>query len=343
MKLTELVAERQREIYRNVSLKTGLPPFSIEKDWWITQALKALFSLPYAEHLSFKGGTSLSKCWMLIERFSEDIDIALDREFLGFARELTKTQISDKLRRAACSFVREKMQYELRNALLSQGCSETLFSVKVNVTPVTTTDPEVIFVEYKSVFPEQMNGYLPPIVKIEISGRSMAEPVKVMDIRSMVDETFAGSAFYEGAFPAKVVLPERTFLEKMCLVHEELTRENLRIDRMSRHIYDLVKMMDKGIHAKAIQDADLYRQVVEHRRKFIGLKGFDYDSLYPERLSIIPGDAVSDLWESDYKKMCEHMIWGDAPSYSQLIEKIRSLNEQVHSLSNLCYKQVNND
>ena len=82
---------------------------------------------------------------------------------------------------------------------------------------------------------------------------------------------------------------------------------------------------------------------MEHRRKFIGLKGFDYNSLYPERLSIIPGDAVSDLWESDYKKMCEHMIWGDVPSYSQLIEKIRSLNEQVRSLSNLCYKQTNDD
>lgn len=112
---------------------------------------------------------------------------------------------------------------------------------------------------------------------------------------------------------------------------------------MSRHIYDLVKMMDKGIHAKAICDTDLYRHVVEHRRKFIGLKGFDYDSLYPGSLSIIPGDAVSDQWESDYKKMCEHMIWGDAPSYRQLIEKIRSLNEQVRSLSNLCYKRANNE
>ena len=72
--------------------------------------LKAIFSLPYAEHLSFKGGTSLSKCWHLIERFSEDVDIAISREFLGFSGELSRTQVSDKLRRAACSFVRETMQ-----------------------------------------------------------------------------------------------------------------------------------------------------------------------------------------------------------------------------------------
>ena len=84
------------------------------KDWWVTAVLRALFSLPYAGHISFKGGTNLSKCWNLINRMSEDADIAVDREFLGFGGNLSKTQISDKLRRASCSFVREKLQYDLR-------------------------------------------------------------------------------------------------------------------------------------------------------------------------------------------------------------------------------------
>ena len=81
-------------------------------------SFRALFSLPYAKELSFKGGTSLSKAWKLIDRFSEDIDIAVSREYLGFGGELSKTQISDKLRRAACSFVREKLQNDLRGQLL---------------------------------------------------------------------------------------------------------------------------------------------------------------------------------------------------------------------------------
>lgn len=332
MKLTELAVERQRGIFGNVSMQTGLPPVSVEKDWWVTQTLRALFSLQYAEHLSFKGGTSLSKCWRLIERFSEDIDMAVDREFLGYSGELTKTQVSDKLRRAACTFVREKMQFDLKDALLSQGCSEDGFTVRVDITPVTTTDPEVIFVAYKSVFPELMNDYLPPVVKVEISGRSMSEPVKPMEIRSLVDETYPSSAFCETPFEARVVLPERTFLEKMFLLHEELTRDSVRVDRMSRHIYDIARMMDRGVHTKAISDADLYRQVVEHRRKFIGLKGFDYDSLYPDRLSIVPGENVKEKWEADYRKMCEHMIWGEAPTYGQLMEKVKSLNEQVRLL-----------
>ena len=84
MKLTDLTIKQRLDIINNVSQKTELSPVSIEKDWWVVQVLQALFSLPYSEHLSFKGGTSLSKCWHLINRFSEDVDIAIDREFLGF-------------------------------------------------------------------------------------------------------------------------------------------------------------------------------------------------------------------------------------------------------------------
>ena len=104
MKFTDLIASEQREIIQRVQAEKRLQLQIIEKDWWVTEILRALFSLPYAEHISFKGGTNLSKCWNLIERFSEDVDIAIDREYLGFGGVLSKTQISDKLRRAACSF-----------------------------------------------------------------------------------------------------------------------------------------------------------------------------------------------------------------------------------------------
>ena len=120
MKFIDIPEESQRQAINTVALNSGLPPSSIEKDWWVTQVLKALHSLPYSEHIAFKGGTSLSKCWNLIERFSEDIDIAISREYLGFSGELSKTQISDKLRRAACTFVREKMQFDVKEALINQ-------------------------------------------------------------------------------------------------------------------------------------------------------------------------------------------------------------------------------
>ena len=113
----------ETEIYGildQVNARTNSDYQTIEKDWWVTQVLRVQFSQPYAKHLSFKGGTSLSKAWNVIERFSENIDIAISREYLGFAGELSRTQVSDKLRRAACSFVREKMQNDVRDGLIAE-------------------------------------------------------------------------------------------------------------------------------------------------------------------------------------------------------------------------------
>ena len=131
MIFNDLSKKERLELYQEVHNKNGLSKIIIEKDWWVTSILRALFSLPYAENLSFKGGTSLSKCWSLIERFSEDVDIAVNREYLGFVGTLSKTQINDRLRRAACSFVREKLQHDLAKQLENNRINPNDFSVKV--------------------------------------------------------------------------------------------------------------------------------------------------------------------------------------------------------------------
>ncbi len=333
MKFIDIPADRQRQAINNVALKTGLPPSSIEKDWWVTQVLKALHTLPYAEHIAFKGGTSLSKCWNLIARFSEDIDIALSREYLGFGDELSKTQISDKLRRAACSFVREKMQHDVREALFALGTRQDAFSVDVVITPITTTDPEVITVTYQSLY--DVSPYIKNTVKVEVSGRSMMEPVEKKAINAAIDAHFPNAPFAEEAFEVNAVIPERTFLEKVFLLHEEFHKEVVRVERMSRHIYDLTMMMDseRNIADRAIHNEDLYRTVLEHRRKFIGLKGFNYDELYTNTLSIVPSEKIAEMWWEDYKFMGEHMIYGSVPSFDELIEKMKILNDKIRQLN----------
>ena len=333
MKFIDIPEDSQRQAINTVALKTGLPPSSIEKDWWVTQVLKALHTLPYAEHIAFKGGTSLSKCWNLIARFSEDVDIALSREFLGFSGELSKTQISDKLRRAACSFVREKMQHDVRNALLELGIRADAFSVDVVITPITTTDPEVITITYHSLY--EASPYIKNTVKIEISGRSMVEPIEKKAINAVIDAQFPKVPFVEQPFEVNAVIPERTFLEKVFLLHEEFKKDVVRVERMSRHIYDLAMMMDSGkqIAKRAIHNEALYRAVLEHHRKFIGLKGFNYDELYTDTLCIVPNEDIARLWQDDYKFMCEHMIYGQAPSFEELMNKLRILNEQIRQLN----------
>lgn len=333
MNFIDIPEDSQRQAINTVALKTGLPPSSIEKDWWVTQVLKALHTLPYAEHIAFKGGTSLSKCWNLIARFSEDVDIALSREFLGFSGELSKTQISDKLRRAACSFVREEMQHDVKNALLNLGIRADAFSVDVAITPITTTDPEVITITYHSLY--EVSPYIKNTVKIEISGRSMVEPIEKNAINAAIDAQFPKAPFAEMSFKVNAVIPERTFLEKVFLLHEEFKKDVVRVERMSRHIYDLAMMMNskEQIADRAIHNEALYRAVLEHRRKFIGLKGFNYDELYPNTLCIVPNEDVARLWQDDYKFMCEHMIYGQAPSFEELMNKLRILNDQIRQLN----------
>lgn len=257
MKFIDLPKEDRVDILDRVSSELKIRQREvIEKDWWVTAVLRAVFSLPYANHLSFKGGTSLSKCWHLIDRFSEDIDIAIDREFLGFSGTLSKSQISDKLRRAACSFVRDTMQHDLAEQLHNNGISEDKFKVNVNITPVTTTDPEVININYDSALSFLIDGidgdrYILPKVKVEVSGRSMSEPVSDIAINSMIDQVYPKVPFAEPKFTVRAVLPERTFLEKLFLLHEEFAKPKdlIRVERMSRHLYDIGQMLKTPIVA----------------------------------------------------------------------------------------------
>lgn len=332
MKYTDLTEVQQQGLLMQANIATRIAKKNIEKDWWVTQVLKAIFALPYTEHLSFKGGTSLSKAWKVIARFSEDIDIAISREYLGFAGELSRTQVSDKLRRAACSFVREKLSADIKQQLIANGIREDLFAVHVNVTSVTTVDPEVIYIEYKTLFP--FDDYVQNLVKVEVSGRSMSEPVESVQLASILDETYPNSASAEPSFAVSVVRPERTFLEKVMLLHEEFAKpsEDVRTARMSRHLYDLERMLHTDIAERALKDEHLYRTILEHRRKFIGLKGFDYDTLYPQSLSLeIPADVLP-LWRKDYENMQSSMIYGESVSFDELIIEIRQLNDRIRQL-----------
>lgn len=332
MKFTELTIEERQDIIRRVQAENGMDLQIIEKDWWVTAVLHALFSLPYAEHISFKGGTNLAKCWHLINRMSEDIDVAIDREFLGFSGTLSKTQISDKLRRASCSFVREKLQYELAGQLEKDGIAKDCFKVNVNITPVSTTDPEIIEVEYTPVF--NANPYIRSKVIIEVSGRSMSEPVSIVGLRSYIDNVYTAAPFTEPDFDIRAVVPQRTFLEKLFLLHEEFSKpkDAVRTERMSRHMYDICQILETTVAEQALAEKELYLSVVEHRRTFIGLRGFDYSTLLPRTLDIIPPDSIIDSWRQDYKRMQETMIYGDSPSFDKMIETMKGLNQRIHTL-----------
>ena len=321
--------DKNRRIFiiEGIATKTQLSPDAIEKDWWVTMTLRALFSCECADHIVFKGGTSLSKAWNLIERFSEDIDIAIDRKFFGFDGELKRKQINN-LRRASCAYISGKLKDELDNKLKDNGVGGyTLF---VPETQDSTKDPQTIEIHYNSLF---TSNYIRDKVIIEIGARSLIEPSENIQIRSIIADNYPDTDFADTYFTVPTVIPQRTFLEKVFLLHEEFQKplDRVRIDRMTRHIYDLERLMDTNYAIEALQDRELYNTIVEHRRTLTAMKEVDYSTHAPNTINFIPPDVVMNLWRVDYEKM-KNMIYGKSLPFNKLIERITELNERFRNI-----------
>lgn len=325
-----LSKERRIEILNQATELTGLPAIAIEKDWWVTLCLSASFSLPYSSHIVFKGGTSLSKGWDLIERFSEDIDLAIDRKFFGFEGDISKTQIR-KLRKQSCEFISTEFLKDLTQTLTDWGA---IAECELFAQPVTDSDkdPQVIEIHYNSVI--DTSKYLPQRVLIEINSRSLMEPTEKREINSILSINFPKFDFATHAFTIPSVLPQRTFIEKIFLLHEEFSKEpkKIRIDRLSRHLYDLVRLMDTEHGIAALQDKDLYINIVAHREKFNSLGGLDYGNHTFDKIKIIPPDTVIKDYENDYTEMTKFMIYGEVLTFDELIKMISELQTRINNL-----------
>ena len=309
---------------------------AIEKDWWVTVVLNALFKCSCADQLIFKGGTSLSKGWNLIERFSEDIDLSVNHEFFGIEKT-TKNQ-REKLRKKARRYFLDVVSAELDENLQKLGVKGYRIENVVEdidaegkVSPVASDkDPSVILVHYESMLGHGIE-YIPPRVKIEISCLSMNEPTEERLISSYVEQTFPGEDSSATA-TIRTVLPTRTFLEKAFLLCEEFQKQTPRYVRMSRHLYDLERLMDTEFGKQALQDIDLYERIVKHRSIYYAVGYVDYAKLMPSEIDFIPRQEVMKDWRDDYAEMCNHFIYGSALSFEKLLERIKELQERFRHI-----------
>ncbi len=273
-------------IFKEIEVKSKLKPIAIEKDWWVTQILHQVFELDMADALVFKGGTSLSKGWGMIERFSEDIDLALDRNYLGFGNDLGKHQV-DKLRRASHQFIREVFFPQLKESFEQAGFEGVSFELPESTQ--SDKDPQTIELIYPSVFPK-VSSYIKSRVLIEIGSRSLREPFTLKSIQSFVGKYFAERSFADAAIQIPCVNVERTFLEKIFLLHEEFQKseDSIRTHRLSRHLYDIERIMDTEFADIAIASPNLYQGIVRHRSKITRINGMDYSKHAPKNICFIP-------------------------------------------------------
>lgn len=318
------------EIFQQASTRTRLPSYAIEKDWWMVQTLGMIFSLPVAEHLVFKGGTSLSKGWNLIERFSEDIDLAIDRKFFDFDGDLNRNQIT-RLRKTAGDYIDNQFVPALQEKLNEKGFD----GVKLEIEAGERSDRDrTVLLHYPNVI--ESPGYLPPRVKIEFSCRSLMEPATLRTFGAVVDNAFPDAPFVEEPISIAVVNPERTLLEKIFLLHEEFQKPPDRVrkgDRLSRHLYDTVKVSATEFGATAFAGPQLYQMIVAHRSTFNALPGVDYTKHAPVDIRIIPPDHVIAEWKQDYTIMMEEMIYEEQkPSFEDLIKALNELTGRINAL-----------
>jgi hypothetical protein len=315
--------------FKAITDKYDLKMPSVEKDWWVTHTLAIVFSMSCAKSLIFKGGTSLSKAWKIIERFSEDVDLALDREFLGFAGELSKTQIS-KLRYASYKFLTEKFTPELQQKFNELGFSDVL--VKPREVVNHDQDPLIIEIYYSKL--TEKTVYLRPGVLVEIGSRSLKEPFSPCKFKTLMSENYNDKSFADSEITIPTVNVERTFLEKVFLLHAEYQRpvEKRRVERLSRHLYDIEKISQTSYYQKALSDKYLYKTIVAHRDKFSHLSGVDYAKHEPQFINIIPPESVLSLWEKDYAEMSESMIYGEKLSFNELIDRIKQVNNKINQI-----------
>lgn len=328
---TRLSIEERQTILANIAEDKGIVENAVEKDYWVSMVLRSVFSLPYSDSLVFKGGTSLSKGWNLIERFSEDIDLAIDRKFLGFGEELNKSQ-RDKLRKKSKKFIYDTLSHDIELKLGEYGVLDDC-KVVVPETTISDLDPVVLFVEYDTVL-SQVVSYIPERVKIEISCRSLMEPFERIAMRSMVENAYPDEDFAMPMVDVPTVVPGRTFLEKIFLLHEEFTRPGgcSRIERLTRHMYDIVKMMDKPFAIEAMNNRAMYDEIVAHRKAFTAWSGLDYSTHNPDTISFVPPAAIDSVLRDDYEQMKYGFIYKDAPTYEYLLERLKELQDKFREL-----------
>ena len=343
-KVARLPAEDRAALFGETGANRGVATTIIEKDFWVCWTLKRLFGLQRtdAAPLVFKGGTSLSKAYGAIRRFSEDIDLSFDRTELGYTgdRDPEKEGISRKqadsligdLESDVEKHIAERLLPALRATIVEQLGEPDQGSWALNI---DANDAQTVNFHYPTAFVateyEDM-GYITPRVKLELGARGDPWPTEPKSIRPYAAEDFPD--FFEVAETVVTVLAaRRTFWEKATALHAEAHRpdDSPTPQYFSRHYYDLSLLIDTEEGRAAAKDLELLAQVAEHKAIFFRSGWASYDRARPGTLRLAPKEhRLKDL-RDDYRKMAPMMFDADPPSFDDILSKIRLLEQTINS------------
>lgn len=343
MKLDFFKREREEQalIIRETAARRGLNPVMVEKDFWVSWILAVLFAHPeFGSQLVFKGGTSLSKVFGVIRRFSEDIDLSVSPAFVGVEEQYleqanSKTKKAarmEELEEACIASVQKRFVPQLEQIAIeilderSGGTPWMEFQVD------TTTNSPVILFHYRSNEPTGFD-YLSRSVKMEFGSLTDQKPAGKHRITSWVEEQFPEQLADFRCEPVVLEL-ERTFWEKATILHAEYHRDPDKPirDRFSRHYSDMAALGEHDVAARALKDGDLRQRVVAWKERFFTSKWARYDLAKPGTFHLAPPDnRVSEL-ERDFREMRPYFI-GEPPALASIIQNLRALEERINQTS----------
>lgn len=326
-KIVKYSQKERQELFSETASRRNITPAIVEKDFWVAWSLYKIFSNEkLAKLLRFKGGTSLSKVYGLIERFSEDIDLILDWRVVT-NEDPNETRGKKK---------QEKLNKEINTEAKEYIASTLLVMIKESIGGVCScsldaTDGFVINVTYPAAFSDQ---YLRPEVRLEIGPLASWLPFKTHPISSYAAQEFK-DLFDVVSCEVPTIVAERTFWEKTTILHHEANRPegSVQPPRYSRHYYDLAMMAMSDVKEKSLSNLELLEQVVEFKKRFYPRGWADYDSAVAGSLKLIPTEHVYETVKDDYRAM-RGMIFGKYPEFDEIMEILQELEDEINILNN---------
>lgn len=333
----KLKQEERRVFFEGTASHRNLQPEIVEKDFWVCWVLKELFDLStIGEHLIFKGGTSLSKVFKVIERFSEDIDISIDRRFLGFGgaeepeaggSNKEKQRRIEKLKVACQQKIAEEMLPLLKSTFGSKMRDDETWSLGLDD---ADPDQQTLLFSYPTSFLPDATGYIRRTVKIEMGARADHWPCETRPITPYVAEQFP-RGFQRGSCPVKVLSLERTFWEKATILHAEFHRpgEKATPIRISRHYSDCYELIRRDVARSAESKLDLLARVTAHKSLFFRSSWAKYGEAVRGNLRVAPSEQRVESLREDYHKMAQ-MFFGDPIGFDEIVGGLKQWEREFN-------------
>lgn len=327
--------EDRIDTFSKAEVEIGLSEDIIEKDFWVCWTLKELFSIDeIKDNLTFKGGTSLSKIYKVIDRFSEDIDVSVERAYLGFKDDKDPANVGTKQAKKLIAELGEACQKFVRGDLFNQ--LEIIIKSKLGPKgwkleiDEDHNDGQTILFTYPKLT-SKASDYIRPVVKIELGARSDHWPVSMQRITPYVAEVLPAPLNQMDA-EVRVLNIERTFWEKATILHKyaHYPDDKKLPERQSRHFFDFYCLLNSDGKAKALASIDLLEKVAAHKNIYFKVAWANYLTAKKGSLKLIPDEKVMKAMEVDYKAMSE-MFAGDVPAWDDIMTLIGDFESEFNN------------